>query len=200
MKDCLKINWSGLDQGYYITPVVIGSSDKLPGTSKRVLCYLLTLATSNTDVHPSVKRIAEVTDPSERSAKYSISQLVELGLVGIAQRGNGRGLSNSYKVNASRLNEFFGCEILVDENTQVKEEQKATAPTHNKKGVPQYDKRKELPEDYFSQHFGKPSARLFKNKNYARSMWNDVEKIYGDSIPQYFIDDYNQLVPEPITR
>lgn len=131
-----KFNLSELG-GYYITPSVVMKSDKISSPAKRVLCYLMTLWTSTDGIHPSVGAIASITDQGERSVKYALKELTDHKLIKVVQRGNGSGHSNTYAVNASGINKFFGCEILIDE-TKKQDEKKAAAPkTTNKETTTQ---------------------------------------------------------------
>lgn len=108
--------------GYYMTPRVVMKSDKIGSPAKKVLCYLMTLWTSTDDIHPSVSTIADITDQSESGVKRSIKELTDKGLIKVVQRGNGYGHSNSYAVNATGINKFFDCEILIDETKEPKKE------------------------------------------------------------------------------
>lgn len=146
--------------GWYMTPRVVMKSDKIGSPAKKVLCYLMTLWTSTDDIHPSVTTIADITDQSERSVKYAIKELTKKGLIKVVQRGNGYGHSNSYAVNATGINKFFDCEMLIDE-TKKEEPKKETAPKVNN-GQGNYTTEK---RDPYSEYLAKMyTSTLGKDK------------------------------------
>jgi very-short-patch-repair endonuclease len=143
-----KFNFDNLG-GYCVIPSVVMKSNKIGSPAKKVLCYLMTLWTSTTEIHPSVPTIANATDQGERSVKYAIRELIDHGLIKIAQRGNGPGHSNSYVVNASAINRFFDCEILIDE-AKKQENKKKIEIKHISNG-------KDLLVKYAKEHRNNPT-------------------------------------------
>lgn len=129
-KRFLKTN-RGEHSGYYTVPEEVAYCDKLKGSEKLVLCYLMSLAVNTESIHPSVEKITKMTFQSESTVKRAVKAITSLGLFTITQRGNGRGLANSYQVNADAINQLLGCDYLID-TTQP--EKKDTAPEQKQTG------------------------------------------------------------------
>lgn len=108
-----KVDMTQGSKGCYLVSGEVMGNQGLTLYAKLVFSYILSLWSSCESTHPSIEKIMEMTGSSRMSVIRAKKELVQLGLITELSRGNGRGRSTEYQVNASRVNEFFGFEFIV---------------------------------------------------------------------------------------
>ena len=108
-----KVDMTQGSKGCYLVSGEVMGNQGLTLYAKLVFSYILSLWSSCESTHPSIEKIMEMTGSSRMSVIRAKKELVQLGLITELSRGNGRGKSTEYQVNASRVNEFFGVEFIV---------------------------------------------------------------------------------------
>ena len=113
-----KVDRTQGSSGYYWVSGEVMGNQGLTLYAKLVFSYILSLWSSCKSVHPSTDKIMEMTGSSRRSVIRARQELVQLGLITELSRGNGRGNSTEYRVNASRVNEFFGADLCKKQSSK----------------------------------------------------------------------------------